>query len=177
MNVPGRGNMQRFLIYRKGNWGSRKDVICLRSYNSKPRSPNSKFKVLQCNCSLSVVVFLFILLIMGQGLIILTQADQEKREKNNGRRLCLQRARLILHAKQCTLAPTPPGLRPALLAVCSFPVGAGGEPYSCLVLALMKRHLQNIRARFRLSRRAWKECRTLAPAFPSPHVDAVPDFP
>lgn len=42
------------------------------------------------------------------------------------------------------LAPTPPGLRPALQAVCSFLVGTGREPYSCSVLALMKQHLQNV---------------------------------
>lgn len=133
-------------FYRKGN-EIRRNVICSRSHNSKPRCPNSRFKAFSC-----------------------TAADQlsssfsfnNYRPRTNYSQLgCLGEKRKegrqeAVFTKSplnstCTLIPTPPGLRPTRQAVGPFLVGTGREPYSCSVLALTKQHLQNGQAKLSLS--------------------------
>lgn len=140
--------MQRFLLLQKRKLGTKEGCDFVQGHVTPSPgllAPSSRcFSVLQ----LSVIVFLFILLIMGQ---FFSPRLTRRKEKRTTQEAMFTKSPLILHAKQCTLAPTPPGSRPALQAVCSFPVGTGRKPHSSLVLALMKRHLQTIRARFRHS--------------------------
>lgn len=147
------------------------DMICSRSHSSKPRSPNPRFKAPSCTAAYQLSSSSAFYSCQARAnyshLGCLGEKRKEQRQEDT-----LTRVQLILHAKQCTLTPTPPGLWPALQAVCSFLVGTGREPYSCLVLAFMTRHLQNVQARFRLSRKPWKKRRAPALAFPSPRVDA-----